>query len=320
MKYPTDASNADRVPTARTITQHNPSASVKSSINKLSTSQSTSRDTSKNVTMATLPFIWKAMKFYEQKIKRLDKHPNDREDVIKSERKLQELRKLTPITVAMKLDMHHLVQLKLGWDDTIPDNLQSIWNSHFESTKEIRNLRYSRCVIQVDTSISTLDFADASKMMAAVAVYAGALLNNGKYLTQLIFARSKLICATTQLRGEMEAAVLNTHTGQVVKRALQERHTGWTKITDSQIVLHWISNDNITLKSFTCNRVIEVQRFTNPQDWVYINTKQMMADIVTRKGAIRSKISTQCRTGSTVKTGCTQKYFRFVKLLLLILT
>ena len=59
-------------------------------------------DASKNINMATLPFTkdpklklkpnrWKTMKVYEQQTKRLNKHPNDKEDIIKSERKLQEL-------------------------------------------------------------------------------------------------------------------------------------------------------------------------------------------------------------------------------------
>ena len=38
--------------------------------------------------------------------------------------------KVTPITAAMKLDLHNLVLLQLNWDDTIPDNLRSIWESH----------------------------------------------------------------------------------------------------------------------------------------------------------------------------------------------
>ena len=196
--------------------------------------------------------------------------------------------KLTPITAAMKLDLHHFVQLQLGWDDAIPDNLRSVWETHFQMMEEIKHVKYSRCVIPedaADAKISTLDFGDASKSIAAVAIYARVLRKCGKYSTQLIFARSKLIDVTTQPRGEMEAAVLNTHTGNVVRRALKDKHTGWTKITDSQIVLHWISNDDITLKPFTRNRVIEVQRFTNSNDWVYINTKRMMADIGTRKGA-----------------------------------
>ena len=46
--------------------------------------------------------------------------------------------KLTPFTAAMKLDLHNLVQLHLEWDDAIPDNLRSVWESHFEMMGEIK--------------------------------------------------------------------------------------------------------------------------------------------------------------------------------------
>ena len=40
--------------------------------------------------------------------------------------------KVTPITATMKMDLHSLVQRKLDWDDTLSDDLRSIWTSHFE--------------------------------------------------------------------------------------------------------------------------------------------------------------------------------------------
>ena len=89
----------------------------------------------------------------------------------------------------------------------------------------------------------------------------------------------------TQPRAELFAAVLNTHTGEVVRRALQSSYEKSLKLTDSQIVLHWISNDVIVLKQWVRNRVIEIRRFTSPSTWQYINTKEMLADIGTRKGA-----------------------------------
>jgi len=69
-------------------------------------------------------------------------------------------------------------------------------------------VKYSRCVIPedaVNTQISTLDFGDASKSMAAVAIYTRVLRKNGEYSSQLIFARSKIISNdTTQPRAGMK--------------------------------------------------------------------------------------------------------------------
>ena len=44
--------------------------------------------------------------------------------------------KITPITAAMKLDLHDLVKRGLQWDDQIPDDLRGVWNSHFEMMQE----------------------------------------------------------------------------------------------------------------------------------------------------------------------------------------
>ena len=57
-----------------------------------------------------------------------------------------------------------------------------------------------------------------------------------------------------------------------------------TKLTDSQIVLHWINSKDIPLKQWVRNREIEINRFSKPEDWYYVNTKDI-ADIGTRRGA-----------------------------------
>ena len=44
---------------------------------------------------------------------------------------------ITPITAGMKIDLHTLVQRKLNWDDAIPDDLRSLWETHFQMMQEI---------------------------------------------------------------------------------------------------------------------------------------------------------------------------------------
>ena len=38
---------------------------------------------------------------------------------------------LTPITATFKVDLHGMVKRKLDWQDVLPDNLRSLWISHF---------------------------------------------------------------------------------------------------------------------------------------------------------------------------------------------
>ena len=83
--------------------------------------------------------------------------------------------KIAPLPAAIKLDLHELVLQKLDWDNKIPDNLRPIRESHSQMMNEIKTLKYQRAVIPedtIDTQIDTLDFGDASREIACIAIYA----------------------------------------------------------------------------------------------------------------------------------------------------
>ena len=192
---------------------------------------------------------------------------------------------LTPITATFKLDLHDLVKRKLSWDDEIPANLRNIWISHFDLMNEIKMITYQRTIIRENATslnIDTLDFADASPSLICSAIYVRFPTPQG-FSCQLIFSRSKLLPEnTTQPRGELSAAVLNAHTGEIVRKAFKQNHKAY-KFTDSQIALHWICNEKRPLKQWVRNRVIEIQRFTTASDWKYIKSSDMIADLGTRR-------------------------------------
>ena len=193
---------------------------------------------------------------------------------------------ITPLTAGMKVDLHELTVRKLNWDDTLPNELQSIWKSHLEMISELKHIRFYRAVVPEDAkdlNITTLDFGDASKVLSCVAIYVRYLLKNGTYSCQLVFSKSKLIPDnTTQPRGELLAAENNAHAGEVVRRSLSKYHTHAHKFTDSQISLFWICNNARVLKQWVRNRVIEILRFTSTNDWWYIESEDMIADLGTR--------------------------------------
>jgi len=134
----------------------------------------------------------------------------------------------------------------------------------------------------LNLEIDPIDTGDASKSLACAAIYARFQKRDLTYSCQLVFARSKLIPdEMTQPRAELFAAVINTHTGEVVHRSFRKYWKEAVKLTDSQIVLHWINNNNRPLKQWVRNRVIEIQRFTKPLDWKYVQSADMIADIGT---------------------------------------
>ena len=198
--------------------------------------------------------------------------------------------KITPIVSAMKLDLHELVKRKLDWDDCVPNDLKQIWFQNFDTLQELNSIRWKRAVVPIDAvdlKIETLDFGDASKNMSCSAIYARFKRKDGSFSCQLVLGRSKIVPeGTSQPRAELIAALLNTHSGKIVQRAFGDHHDKHLKFSDSQIVLFWIKNSDKPLNQWVRNRVIDIRRFTDAQDWYYVDSSNMIADLGTRRNAL----------------------------------
>ena len=197
--------------------------------------------------------------------------------------------KIAPLVASMKLDLKELCQRQLNWDDVLPNDLRQIWLSNFEMMKEIGNIRFKRAIVPQDAvsmDIEKIDFGDASQSLICVCIYARFVLKNGEYSCQLVFSRTRTVPKELSLpRAELYAALLNTHTGEIVRRSFKNLVKSSKKFTDSQITLHWITNDEKPLKQWVRNRVLEIHRFTVKDQWCYVQSKNMIADIGTRRGA-----------------------------------
>jgi len=195
--------------------------------------------------------------------------------------------KVAPLIASMKIDLQDLIRHQLDWDDQIPNNLRPLWESNFELIKEIGQLKFKRAIVPEDAvnlDMDTIDFGDASQSMACVAIYARFMRRNGEYSCQLLFSRTRTIKDLTQPRAELYAALINCHTGEIVRRSISKWHRSSIKLTDSQIVLHWINNDEKPLKKYVRSRIVEIKRFTSKSQWNYVDTSNMLADIGTRRG------------------------------------
>ena len=73
---------------------------------------------------------------------------------------------------------------------------------------------------------------------------------------------------------ELEAVLMNASTGFVVSKSSGDLHIKklW-KLTDSQVVLHWL---NCTM--WVRNRVVEITRLVDPSSWYYVNSENMVAE------------------------------------------
>ena len=145
----------------------------------------------------------------------------------------------------------------MDWDDKIPEDLKYIWRTNFEIMNEIGNIRFCCTMIPIDAAnleIEKIDTADASQYLACPAIYARVKRKNGKYSCQLVFARTQVVPKDmTMPRAKLLAAVLNTTTGHVVKLSFRKYVKKWLKLSDSQIVLHWINSIRFVMKQWVRN-------------------------------------------------------------------
>ena len=198
------------------------------------------------------------------------------------------LGRVAPLVSGMKLDLNELTARKLDWDDPIPEDLKKTWFSSFEKMREIGEIKYYRAIIPddaLDMDIETIDTADASENMICVAIYARFKRKRGSHSCQLVLARSKIVPKNTSIpRAELMAASLNASAGKLVKTAFGDLHKRCWKLTDSQVALHWIGCTKSALKMWVRNRVIEINRLVDASEWRYTDSRNMIADIGTRKG------------------------------------
>ena len=47
--------------------------------------------------------------------------------------------------------------------------------------------------------------------------------------------------------------------------------------------LHWISNNQKPVKQWVWNRVLEILRFTEPSEWIFVSSQDMIADLWMQK-------------------------------------
>ena len=193
---------------------------------------------------------------------------------------------LTPVTSRFKLDLSELcLEEKLDWDDQVPDRYLETWIKNVNDIQRLREIRFRRTIIPpdaADTKVNLIVSCDASKDIAISCVHARVRRKNGEFSCQLLTAKSKIVKQLTVPKAEMRAAVMSAVLGHTSKFNLENQYEGATYVTDSSIVLYWLSSDQRVLQTLVRNAVIEIRRFTDMGQWYHVSTDLNVADIGTR--------------------------------------
>ena len=193
---------------------------------------------------------------------------------------------ITPVILPMKRLFQELWQLKVDWDDPLPENLKlshQIWR---EELPLLADLELSRCYYLPEASLSVQlhGFSDASEKAYAAVVYLRSTYQNSPPTCRLVVAKSRVAPLKQRTIPELElcGAVVLTDLLESTQNTLDlatEQVTAWS---DSTIVLCWLQNSSARYKTFVANRITSATNHFPPSMWYHVPTEENPADCASR--------------------------------------
>ena len=150
----------------------------------------------------------------------------------------------------------------------------------------MNDVKFKRCLIPedaIDDPILII-FSDGSSHAYGVCAYYRWKLNNGQFKCRLILSKNRLapIKRLSIDRIELCGAVLNSRLKAFLERHCRYKLQKCYHIVDSQIVHNMIQKESYGFNTFAATRVGEIQQNTNPDDWYWTESKNNIADWLTR--------------------------------------
>ena len=193
---------------------------------------------------------------------------------------------ITPAVLPMKVLFQELWQLKIGWDDELPQShLQThqAWRQELPMLSDIQIPR-SYYLQEEALTIQLHGFSDASEKAFGAVIYVRATYANHSPTCRLVTAKSRVaplkqrtipeleLCGAVLLANLLEttASIIDIPTDQV---------TAWC---DSTIVLCWLRNCPSRYKTFVANRITTATNHFPPSIWRHVPTYDNPADCASR--------------------------------------
>ena len=190
---------------------------------------------------------------------------------------------LAPFTIRAKVLMQEIWLAGIGWDDILTDDLIAKWRRWISELHRLSHVTIPRSLRLPNPSHTRLHvFSDASKEAYATVAYLVCRYPDGSTSSRIVASKSRV--APTKVvtipRLELMGAVLSVRLAKAINNTLEVEGTiFWT---DSTNVLYWIRNQSREFKPFVANRVGEIHRSSNPQQWRHVPGDMNPADLSTR--------------------------------------
>lgn len=192
---------------------------------------------------------------------------------------------LGPIVFAAKVIMQDCWRLKIGWDESVSQELAAKWLAFAEQLTNMSAIDINRrLIISQPTGIEIHGFCDASKLGYGACLYIRSTNSSNQVWVRLACSKSRVapIKETTIPKLELCGALTLAKLYHDVRSTLGVSISRSILWSDSTIALAWIKKSPVLLKVFESNRVKEIQKLSVDVEWRYVGTKTNPADALSR--------------------------------------
>ena len=190
-------------------------------------------------------------------------------------------------TVKMKILLQRLWEIKLDWDDPIPEDFLEVWSQWRRELPSLSGIHIPRCYSPSGFSVSSMQlhgFCDASEDAYGGVVFLRLTDPTGIVHTEIVVAKTKVspIKRLSIPRLELCGAQLLTKLLCHAKRILNVPVTSVFAWTDSTIVLAWLTGNPRRFKTYVGNRISFIIDQLPPDCWRHVAGTQNPADCASR--------------------------------------
>lgn len=201
------------------------------------------------------------------------------------------------VLIAKKILQDLCRESSLGWDDEIPSEHKSRWESWLSELPSLENISVQRCLYSPEQgSIESREihvFSDASNIGYGCAAYLRSCDFNGHVNIAFLMGKARLapLRKISIPRLELTAATVALKIGQMIKLDLDRIPDMIMFHTDATTVLHYLHNERKRFPVFVANRVQLINDYTKPSQWRFIDSHENPADIASRGQTCPTKLA-----------------------------
>ncbi|XP_072948365.1 uncharacterized protein [Epargyreus clarus] len=193
---------------------------------------------------------------------------------------------IAPVIITAKVFIQRLWLSGIGWDEELPNCLLRDWLDYRSNLHNLQSFRLPRWIhtSRQDKSLELHGFCDASLDAYSAVVYTRSIDSNGYVHVSLVASKTKVapIKQVSIPRLELCGAVLLSKLLLEVLDTLGIVRDNIQAWTDSSVVLAWLSSHPSRWKTFIGNRVSEILRVMNNNQWFHVQSKENPADCASR--------------------------------------